>query len=258
MDRQSQLIQQTGESVKAHRAFLLWLMQAPGRRSLRAAARAIDYSETMLRNWRKANRWHEREQAMGAGADALAARAYATQYHRLTASKEVALVQQNMVVQYAPPGGPAPGLAAGPAQAEGAPLTEKAKAVQLHEQVSVEEMRARRTRSLHAILDGATARVAEALAANKIKVTVQDMLAVQRMRRELEAGTVATGNGNPMATSVRVEQAATKGGDVLGALAEDHAELGLILGTLQAATEASNVLPFPGGRQQAVAAGDEG
>lgn len=257
MDRQSHLTQRPGESLAAHRAFLLWMMQAPSKRSSRATARAMDYSDARVRQWRQLYGWEERSQAMGAGSDTLAARAYAMQYHRLSASKEVALVAKYMVVQYLPPGSPAPGLAAGPPQAAPPPLSEKAKAVELHDHAAEEEVRGRRTRQTHLILDAVTARLADALGRDKdgklkpFKVGVPDLLVVQKLRRDLDANTVAGGTGNPLATSVRVEQAAQSGGDVLGALAEDHAELGLILGTLQTATEASNVLPFPGGRQVA-------
>lgn len=243
-----QLIAQPGEHREAHRAFLLWLMQDPGQRSARGTARAIGFSEAMVRRWMVEKKWMDRASAIGAGGDSMAARYYAQHYHGIKASKEVGVIQSRMQVQYLPPDAAAPGLASGPPMAPPPPMSEKAKAVQLHETDAAEDKNVRRKRQLHQILDATTARVGEALLSGKLKPSVQDLLVVSRLRKELEVGALPVGTSNPMASSVRVEQATAKGGDVLAALADDHEELGLILGILATATEASNVVPFPGGR----------
>ncbi len=253
IDRQAQLAKQAGESQEAHRAFLLWLMQAPGRRSLRASARALKYSETHVRGWKKIFHWDERMQAIGAGADTLAARAYVAAYHRLHASREVEVVRPYMVVQYVLPEGPAPGLAPPP------PLEGEARAIDIHREIEADEAAARSQKRTRTILDAAEARLAQQLMDNRklYKVSIQDLLVIHRIRRELGGAQGAGGTGNPLATSVRVEKAAENGGDVLGALAEDHAEMGLILATLREHVDHSNVLPFPGGRQLAATGTDD-
>lgn len=249
MDRQSQLTQRDGESQAAHRAFLLWLMQEPAKRSARAAARAIDYSDAMIRQWKTKFEWQQRAEATGAGSDTLAARAYSTLYHRVAASKEIALVQKYMVVTYLPPDAAAPGLGTAPPPPK-PELSEPAKAIQLHG-TSAEEAVTRRNKRIDQILDGVIVRIGEAVTDNKLKVSVGDLLTINKVRREMQTVSTSGGTSSQLATSVRVENAIAAGENVLDALIEDHEELGLIFQVLKESDEHSNVLPFPGGRVQA-------
>lgn len=240
------LIPVAREHEKAHRAFLLWMMQDPGKRSIRAAAHAVGYSDAMLRKWAVLHKWAEREMAIGAGADALAARYYSTHYHHVRKGKEVdQFVQGRMAIQYLGPDASAPGLASGPPLAVPVPMSSKSRAIELHGDIH-EDRVVKRKKQLHMVLDAAVVRIQESITKNKMRYSVSDLVTVTKLRRELEAGSMGAQTSNPMATSIRVEKAAAEGGDILAALAEDHDELGLILATLATATEASNVLPFPG------------
>ena len=49
-----------GESAEHHRAFLLWAMQEPSRRSYRATSRALDLGDITIRRYASRFKWKER------------------------------------------------------------------------------------------------------------------------------------------------------------------------------------------------------
>ncbi len=236
----NQIDKRPGEKVHSHRAFLLWLMQAPSKRSIRATARAVGKSDTALNGWKLTFGWVDREKAIGVGADSLAARAYAARYHSVKGMVEVSRIIHLMAVEYVGPQGNVPTPVKQPTtdtQKEEAVRETKAKAEDLTNK-----------QRLAMLLDAAEGRLAEALKDNKVRVNVADLATLVRLRKEVHEGPTAAQIKDPLATSIRVEDAAKAGIDALVALQEDLAEMALIVSTLQVSQAESNVLPFPGGQ----------
>lgn len=232
-----------GEDERHHRAFLLYAMQEGERRSLRAVARALNASDNSVRKWRQQGGWHKRlddpEHCRHA------CDLYAELYHRKLGGRDIAIIKENLGAEYVPP--------------DEAEKSRVARAVDLYEQVDREEAMYtfqreanKRNDRLRKVLDGTMARVAQGIASNEIKVKPSDLGTVIRGYELLERSetrrlsmmpTAGEGEGNQerIATSQRVLQAQARGTDVLAALEADAEELLLVLRTLRAHEEESNV-----------------
>ena len=245
---------QRGQNERHHRSFLLYAMQAPERRSLRAVATAMRASDNSIRKWRGKEAWEERltdpEHCQHA------CDAYATLYHTVLGGKDVEIIRERLGGSYTPP-----------AEDE---KNELARAVDLYEQTDREaaakiyqsEAR-RRNESLRQVLETTLTKVAEGLTGGDIKPKPSDISTVirgfdmldrsevRRLQMMPSADDGESGGGDAMATSQRVLQAQTNGGDLLGALEEDAEELLLIIRTMRTHEQESNVVRFPEGAQEA-------
>jgi len=239
-DRTAQLARRKGETADAHRGFLLWMMQAPARRSKRATAKAVGKSEAAARLWHRDNQWQARAEAVGLGGETLAARAYAVLYHPSKGPGEVTKILHLMTVEYVGPSG----TTAPPPPKLTIPVRKREE----RRQATEEEAGVLRRRRLELILDAAEGRLAEQLKNDKTKVAIADLVTIVRLRRELGDGPTAAQMRDPLATSIRVEEALRSGQDPMDAMQADLDEMGLILATLRNHQQESNVLPFPGGR----------
>ena len=244
------------EDERHHRAFLLWAMQDPEQRSLRATARAAQCSDNSARKWRGKFGWEER--VADPEHSRHAADLYAELYHTRLGGREVRLVEERMEVPYVPPMEEA--------------KTEIAKANDLYEQVEREEARAafvekshERTKKLRTVLDATLTRVGQGLASGAIKVKPSDVNMVIRGMQVIEEAEErrlamlpspeedSTDSSDNVATSQRILQAQRHGHDILPALEEDAEELLLAVRTLRSHEQHSNVVPLPlrgGGDEQ--------
>lgn len=83
-----------GESADNHRAFLLWAMQEPSRRSMRATSRALGVGDRTIRRWCADYGWEER--ARVEASDRLAWAEYLGRYAETYGVRGLAMVQDNM------------------------------------------------------------------------------------------------------------------------------------------------------------------
>lgn len=221
----------------------MWLMQDPGKKGARtntATAKAVKKTEGAVRKWRIAFEWDERARVLGLGADAMAARVYAEKYPG-KGPVEVSRIIHLMSVQFVREDGTVPEPVPQPPPEPAIPLERQRDA-------KAEDARNVAKRRMTLILDAAEGTLAKALQDGKARVNIADLAIVQKLRRDLQDGPTAAQIKDPLATSVRVEEAVKRGADWNEALQEDLEEMGLILGILRTSTEVSNVLPFPGGR----------
>lgn len=234
------------EDVRHHRAFLLYAMQRPDDRSLRAVARALSASDNSIRKWRDKEGWDDR---LGDPESCRhAVDLYAQLYHTKLGGREVSVIAERLGSPYVAP--------------DEKSKSEVARAVDLYEQVdresavaALQQDTAKRNDRLKKVLDGTLARVGQGLASGEIKPRPSDIGVVVRgyeLIEQSEARRLAMlpstedgkQRGGELAVSQRVLQAEQNGGDVIGALIEDAEELLLILRTLQTHEAASNVIPF--------------
>jgi hypothetical protein len=243
---------QPDEDERHHRAFLLYAMQDPEQRSLRAVARAISASDNSVRKWRGKHDWHSRMQDPEHCRHACDL--FASTYHAKMGGREVSIIQERLGAPYVPPGH--------------AEKSEVARSVDLYEQVDREEALAafdrraqQRNERLRKVLDATLGKVGRGLVDGDIKPRPSDIRTVLRGYEMLEKAEQrrlammpsadegdAEGDGvrESVATSQRVLQAQQRGGDVLRALEEDAEELLLVVRTMREHENHSNVVAFPG------------
>lgn len=234
-----------GQDERHHRAFLLYAMQHPDQRSLRAVARAIRASDNSIRKWRGKEKW---EELLGDPETCrYACDLYAELYHSKLGGADVSIIRDRLGAKYVPPGDE--------------DKNEVARSVDLYEQLDRESELAkwnantvRRNGRMERVLDGTLGTIGRALAKGELKVRPSDIGTVVRgyellekseQRRLAMLPSTEGGEGvSPVATSQRVLQAEQRGEDVLAALTEDTKELLLIFETLQTHNAESNVIPF--------------
>lgn len=271
-----------GENERAHRGFLLWAMQAPDARNMRAVARATKTSDNSVRKWRKGWMWDYRTE--DPTSDVQAATMYAALYHRATGGAEVTLVAEWMGFEYVPPGTEG-------SEVEDVKPSPLAQAVDAHlenDQRIAKTADQRRRERLEAVLDlsetailndllndqkasvaGVGGRPAgftdeewlalpakartllAAPAERKVKLKVADVQHIVRARAYLNATKAPVGDskasqGQNVARSRLVERMIEQGADPAVALQAEYVELGLILDTLRDHASSSNVVRFPG------------
>ncbi len=257
-----------GEPPEDHRAFLLWCMQSPAKRSKRLTAKASGLSEPTIRRRYKKWHWPERAKATAGavGSDTLAWRQYLLDYVEVFRLEGVATVQANMAIT-----GPETPLAVirrrlgsqsepsahsrdsairaalegaqditagmfkkvdGGAEAGGLAVDEGGDAGD-----ASETTREKRARTWAALVNGTLGVYAKQLryaldtkneTGSGVKVRPADLETLIALSQELE-GLGATKTGDGPKESVRVRLARENGEDVLAAIAEDHTEIGAIL-----------------------------
>jgi hypothetical protein len=243
--RPAALARWPGERRDRHRALLLWAMQAPGERSMRAVARALGCSEGSVRNWRRSGAWAERAHGHGADSDLGALDLYRSEYMVDFGSLDLPHVAGHVV---RPLGNT--DLRDDSAQAAHAARQRVAQAVpaaeQAAEQAAAQAVRGRQRdvredaeRHIK-LVDGAIGLIARKLKAAEVRVSVRDIPVLLDCRERLVhvvSGASQEGHG-VLVVSARVQYAKETGGDVVAAMHEDALELVAILGALAAAGKA--------------------
>lgn len=235
-----------GERRAHHRAMLLYGIQDPSRRSIRAVARAVGKSEGAIRGWRDRGEWIQRLASVGAGSDQAALDLYRATYMTDFGSTELPLVADRVAV---PIGGTtlADPTARAIHEAAVASRTVVAGSVVAAEQATAAAIADRR-RSIREdadrhirLLDASLGLIARKLRADEVRVGVRDIPVLLECRDRLvgiAAGTLGAGAASTP-ESVRVKAARAAGTDLVAALLDDAEELVVILRALAA----SHALP---------------
>mgnify|MGYP003641895887 CR=1 FL=1 len=218
------------ERFLAHRGLLLYVMQTPEKRSLRAVARAVGRSESTVRGWSKNWAWDFRSEVSQAEETAISI--YRAHYLRAHGTTELPEVEENITLP----------LSASPAQ-EPPPSSVARDIQQADDKVRSEILRRRetkqRTRKKHVdLVDGALGYLVKQLQDGKIRANLRDIPVLLQTRSLLTGeGDQSASNGSLGVETVRVRMARESGGDLLEAMLQDVAEIGVILGALKVRQE---------------------
>jgi hypothetical protein len=243
--RPAALARWPGERRDRHRALLLWAMQIPGERSMRAVGRAMGCSEGSVRNWQRSGAWQQRDHGQGADSDLAALDLYRDEYM----ADFGALDLPHVAGHVSRPLGNTD-LRDPSAQAAHEARQRVAQAVPAAaaaaEQAAAQAVRNRRRdvredaeRHIK-LVDGAIGVIARKLKADEVRVSVRDIPVLLDCRDRLVhvvSGTAQEGVG-VLVVSARVAHAKETGGDVVAAMHEDAMELVAILGALASAGQA--------------------
>ena len=215
-----------------HRGLLLFAMQHPERRSVRAVARALSVSESTIRGWVKQKDWDLR--CDGPEAEEHAVALYRRLYLQDHGPVELPEVADRVSVP----------MSANPRQQP--PPTSVSEDIRASDQKVQREILRRRAndraiREKHVgLVDGALGYVVKELQDGKIRASLRDIPTLLSCRALLTGEGVLAGQGaDGMAAveTVRVRATREAGGDVLEAMYEDIEEFRLIIGVLRTRRE---------------------
>ena len=219
------------ERLLGHRGLLLYAMQHPEKRSLRAVARAVGRSESTVRGWSKSWSWDLRCEVSQCEETAIAI--YRRDYLPEHGATELPEVEENVVLP----------LSASPAQ-EPPPSTVVEDLRKADAKVQTEILRRRsdrtKTRRKHVdLVDGALGYLVKQLQDGKVRANLRDIPVLLQTRALLTGEAEDTGSTGLLGVeSVRVRVARESGGDLLEAMEQDLDECRVILGVLRSRKEA--------------------
>ena len=208
------------EGEVAHRAFLLWCMQNPAKRNQRATGRAVNRSPSVIRDY--SVRWQWKERAAEITSDQKAQALYRELYFEKYGSKEIAMVESNILSPISVTGTVPSNIAAGVAQI-----------MQETNQPKEETVFDKEVKRRHLdLVDYAIRYVKEQLNAGEIRANLKDIPTLLNLRRELTGEVDPERTGTLVIESVRVAQAKKDGTDLVDAMLADAQELTAILESL--------------------------
>lgn len=235
-----------GERRDHHRALLLWAMQSPVKRSMRASARAMGISDGAVRKWKARSCWQARAEGHGEDADQYALDQYRAHYLADYGKLELPHVARFIVRPLGATDMRDPvAQAAHDARRHTAHVipaahdeAEQAAAQAVANHRADQRIEAQRHIKL---IDASLGLIARKLKADEVRVTVRDIPVLLECRGRLvaavtDAASDAAGPG--VVDSARVAHAKATGGDLVAAMHEDAVELVAILGALQSSRQA--------------------
>jgi len=243
-DERHPLARRTGEPPVLHRALLLFVAQHPERRAKTATARAVNRSESWVRKWAKKFEWDQRIRDSGTAGPSRALAIYEHLYMPDQGRVELACIEDRLRAPVLPDGVVNRGTSnADPATAlepPPAPLRSPGRkpGAKNRPRANPELAIVRKGATL---IDAAIALAAKDLvsadAIRKMRVTAKDIPGLISARRRLERDRMrlespeeaAAGRTVAVPESYRVRSARVTGGDVMGALADDVADLNITL-----------------------------
>lgn len=208
------------EDARQHRAILLYAMQAPNKRSMRATGQAIGVSTPTISDWKKKFSWADRMLNTGPAHDAIAQRTYQELYFAEYGMREIAVVEKRIVnVQ---------SIVSTTTKEIGTAVQDTVKESQ--ELINQDRKDTRFDEQMKArhldLVDRSIQYISDALMTGDVKVTLKDLPTMLELRDNLTGKAKEDDNkGSVIIETVRVKDAKANGGDLIDAMLEDSQEL---------------------------------
>jgi len=208
------------ESEVAHRALLLYCMQTPKKRNMRAVSRAVERSNTTVRQYSQTWEWQSR--MVGPTRDAEAQQLYRQLYFDKVGMKEIAMIEENIVSPISVMGNTS------------RPVADTIQRTIAETQPQKSNVFTKEIKRKHlALVDAGIGYIAQGLKEGDIKRSLRDLPLLMTLRRELtEENKDKNANTIQIIESARVRIAKANGDDIVEAMFEDAQELVAILGAL--------------------------
>lgn len=209
-----------GEKARQHRAILLYAMQAPNKRSMRATAQAVGVSTPTISEWKKKFVWSDRILNTGPAHDSIAQRTYQELYFEDLGMREIAVVEKRIVnVQ---------SIASTTTKEIGTAVQETVKESQ--ELINQDRKETRFDEQMKArhldLVDRSIQYISDALLSGDVKVTLKDLPTMLELRDNLTGKAKENENkGSVIIETIRVKDAKANGGDLIDAMLADSQEL---------------------------------
>lgn len=217
------------ENERQHRGLLLYAMQHPDYRSVRAVARAVDRSDASVRAWVKTKDWLSRVDF--AMAEYAGVALYRQLYFVEHSEHDLAEVADKVVVSMS--------LAPNEQPPEPTVVSDLRAADQIaRDEIARRRSAKQKVRDEHTMLvDGALGYLVSQLEQGKVRASLRDIPALLKARSVLAGEETEVDAGEAAVETVRVRQARELGGSVVEAMAQDLRELQVIVSALQAQEE---------------------
>lgn len=218
----SPLARRKGESELAHRALLIYAMQTPNKRNMRATARAVEKANSTVRGWLKKFDWEDR--ITRPTSDAEAQQLYRALYFEKVGMREIAMIEKNIVSPISVVGNTTRPIA------DTVKRTIEETKPPPKSSVFEDEIK----RKHLALVDASIGYIAQGLKSGDLRRSLRDLPLLMTLRREItgEGKEEEAQNAQPVIESARVRYAKSVGGDIVEAMYEDAQELVAILGAL--------------------------
>ena len=208
------------EPEQAHRAFLLWTMQAKTHRNKRAVGRAIGKSHTTIGNYMSKFKWEER--ATNFTDEAEAQQLYRSLYMPKFGMNEISAVQKYIAT---------PLSTSGTVERSVGESVQKAIDKTASKDGTVFEKEVQRKHLM--LLDAAIGYIAQGLKAGDMKRQIRDLPVLMQLRKQLSESETSGKSAGIVYESIRVKEAKANGGNVIDAMYEDAQEITAILASLR-------------------------
>ena len=208
------------ENERQHRALLLYAMQAPAKRSMRATGHAVGVSTPTISDWKKKKNWADRILATGPAHDAIAQRTYQELYFKDFGMREIAVIEKRVVnVQ---------SIVSTTTKEIGTAVQDTVKESQ--ELINQDRQESRFDDQMKArhldLVDRSIQYISDALTCGDVKVTLKDLPTMLDLRDQLTGKAKEGENkGSVIIETVRVKDAKANGGDLVHAMLADSQEL---------------------------------
>jgi len=209
-----------GETAKHHRAFLLYAMQAPKKRSMRATGQAVGCSTPSISDWKKKFNWADRMLNAGPAHDSIAQRTYHELYFEEMGMREIAVVEKRIVnVQ---------SIVSTTTKEIGTAVQDTVK--ESKELINQDRKETRFDEQMKArhldLVDRSIQYISDALLSGDVKVTLKDLPTMLELRDNLTGKEKENENkGSVIIETIRVKDAKANGGDLIDAMLADSQEL---------------------------------
>ena len=209
------------EKEQAHRAFLLYAMQAPKKRSQRAVSKSVSVSAPTIGDWKKRFKWEERILQGGPAHDAIAQKTYNELYFKKMGMRELAVIEKKILAPISVVGTTPKPIA----EAVIKTVEKSVSTVNEDKQSTLfdEQMKARHLD----LVDRSIQYISDSLLSGDVKVTLKDLPIMLDLRDQLtgkEKDSDQNG-GSIIVETIRVKDAKKSGGDLIEAMLDDSREL---------------------------------
>ena len=209
------------EKEQAHRAFLLFAMQAPKKRSQRAVSKAVSVSAPTIGDWKKRFKWEDRIKEAGPAHDSIAQKTYNELYFKKMGMRELAVVEKKILA-------PISVVGTTPKPIAETVIKTVEKSVNTVNENKGSTLFDEQLKAKHLdLVDRSIQYISDSLLAGDVKVTLKDLPVMLELRdnltgKEREAD---QNGGTIIVETIRVKDAKKSGGDLIEAMLDDSREL---------------------------------
>ncbi len=218
------LARNRGESEVAHRSFLLYAMQSEKRRNMRATARAVERSNTTVRNYSKSWDWAKRMDIPHI--EVKAQELYKSLYFAMYGMREIAMIEKYIL-------SPVTVVGSTPRSVADTVTRVVEQSNPKKSQVFTDELK----RKHLTLVDAGIGYIAQGIKNGDLKRSLRDLPLLMQLRREITGENKEEKESAILVESVRVKTAKSMGTDIVEAMYEDAQELVAILGALASAKQ---------------------
>lgn len=208
------------EKEQAHRAFLLYAMQAPKKRSQRSVSKAVSVSAPTIGDWKKRFEWEERIVKGGPAHDVVAQKLYNELYFKKQGMREIAVIEKKIIAPIS-----VVGTVPRPIAEQVSQTVEKSVSTVKENRESTLFDNQLKARHLD-LVDRSIKYISDSLLAGDVKVTLKDLPVMLELRDNLTGKEKEESkSGSIIVETIRVKDAKKNGGDLIEAMLDDSKEL---------------------------------